>query len=177
MLLGKEAGGWSAPTASSTGEIDMTRLRTASVLFALCLLAAPGLTRASAEPWDAARIQHLATRLGEAAERGYRLQRAQGDGTATRLAVRLRRLRVQTRVLSTELENGRSPEELRPVVLNIQALARDVAEEATEGFASAHFAETATQLETSANDLVLAVTQPPPATRQIAFETDSRSGE
>ena len=146
----------------------MTTLRTACVLVAVCLLCASGVTRAGAEPRDADRIQDLATRLGEAVAEGYRLQRSQGDGTATRLAVQLRRLRVQTLRLSAELENGRSPEELLPVVLNIQALARDVAEEATEGFASASFAEVTTQLETSASELVSVVTQPSPVARQIA---------
>jgi len=155
----------------------MSHLPIATALLALCLLAASVPIRAGAEAWDADRVQLLVTRLGEATDQGYRLQRTRGGDTGTRLAVGFRRLRIQTRRLSAELDNGRRLEELRPVVLNVQALARDVAEAATEGFASVRFAEVMAELEESANALVVVASQPSQATRQIAFGTDPRSSE
>ena len=154
----------------------MTAHRLASLCLVLGLLAPPTLAGADPERWDVDHLYGLAVGLGEAADEGYRLQRTEGDGTSTRLAARLRRLRIQTRRLCADLEKGRGPRELRTLVLTIQGLARDVAEEATEGFNSARFSDVTTRMLGGADEIASFVADPAGRSQQVALEADSRPG-
>ncbi len=118
------------------------------------LLALPAT--ASAEPLpgpERERMRALVIQLGEAAEEGYRECRLGGETNADRRRLQLRRLGIQARVLRSSLAEERPVEEIRPIVGTVLSLARDLAEEATEGYAGARFARSTRVVHATAEEL------------------------